>query len=337
MRALKSFANTHESWCIFQEFLQNNRNHLPRISEDRYQRHQLHDDVSILDERRSPSLGGGPPPLPSKASAPSVLAAPPKKRKTTHLDSANSDAAANPLVTPPPPRTNISRAEMPPRMIDLLPAVATARRAPAGGQGGAGDAPDAPNLSSPASKAPSTPGADAEDPAPSPGLEPSTEEVPAGGQADEADEAPLDGGQAPGGAGGVSASPNAASLANMLPPISEVEAGQPSPVDDGEPAPSNGEPGPSTEEAAAGGAADGAPDFMEEALRNMLGGGMHPQAGGTHPWAGGMHPAPPKAPSQAIFQLLPLTSINKNTFWLPGARPVVCMKLTSRSRGLNFP
>ena len=62
MRALKSFANTHESWCIFQEFLQNNRNHLPRISEDRYQRHQLHDDVSILDERRSPSLGGGPPP-----------------------------------------------------------------------------------------------------------------------------------------------------------------------------------------------------------------------------------------------------------------------------------
>ena len=210
-----------------------------------------------------PPSAAARPPLPSKASAPSVLAAPPKKRKTTHLDSANSDAAANPLVTPPPPRTNISRAEMPPRMIDLLPAVATARRAPAGGQGGAGDAPDAPNLSSPASKAPSTPGADAGDPAPSPGLEPSTEEVAAGGRADEA---PLDGGQAPGGAGGVSASPNAASLANMLPPILEVEAGQPSPGDDGEPE-------PSTEEAAAGGAADGADDFMEETLRNMEGGG----------------------------------------------------------------
>ena len=155
-------------------------------------------------------------------------------------------------------------------MIDLLPAVATAQRAPAGGQGGAGDAPDAPNLSSPASKAPSTPGADAGDPAPSPGLEPSTEEVAAGGRADEA---PLDGGQAPGGAGGVSASPNAASLANMLPPILEVEAGQPSPGDDGEPE-------PSTEEAAAGGAADGAPDFMEEALRNMLGGGDASAGGG---------------------------------------------------------
>ena len=218
-----------------------------------------------------PPSAAARPPLPSKASAPSVLAAPSKKRKTAHQDSANSDAAANPLVTPPPPRTNISRAEMPPRIIAYLPAVATARRAPAGGLGGAGDAPDAPNLTSPSSKPPSTPGAEAGDPASSPGLEPSTEEVADNGRADEA---PLDGGQAPWGVGGVSASPNASSLANMLPPMVEVEAGKSSHGDDGEPE-------PSAEEAAAGGEDDDPDGFMEEALRQMEGGGNGMGGGGN--------------------------------------------------------